>query len=461
MENKYLKVKNMKIIIIGSGKVGRTIVKHISKEGHDLCIIDSNPKIVDELVNRFDILGVTGNGASLEIQKKAEVDKSDLVIACTSSDEVNILACLIAKKIGTKNTIARIRNRDYFSQVQMMKKDLGLSMIINPELEAANEIVRMLDFPQALKIDNFSRGRLNLVEIFVGEDSPLVGQNLQEIRQKYKVQVLVCAVQRADEALIPHGGFVVSSHDKLHITGTRTELINFLSQLGIIKAKINSVILIGGGKISNYLGEKLIHSKYKLKIVEANESRCLELSEQFPKATVICGDGTDQDILKEEGIEHVDACISLTGIDEENIITAMYANKLGVKKVISKVNRDSFVGMLESTGVASVVSPKNIAANRVVRYVRALKNSSGSNAVSLYKVANDQVEAVEFVVNNESSATEIPLKDLNLKSGILIAAIIHNNETKIPGANDVIKDGDSVIVITNKHQLNSLDDILA
>lgn len=451
----------MKIVLIGTGKVGKTIIKHISKEGHDLCIIDKNPKIVNELVNKFDIIGLSGNGASLEVQKKAEIDKADLVIACTSSDETNILACLVAKKIGAKNTIARIRNREYFSQVQMMKKDLGLSMIINPELEAANEIVRMLDFPQALKIDNFSRGRINLVEIYVSDDSPLVGETLYAIRQKYGVQVLVCAAQRGEEVLIPRGDFVVEGKDILHITGTRSELIAFLDQLGLIKSKISSVLLIGGGKISNYLGERLIGSKYKLKIVEKDEKRCLELSEQFPKAVVICGDGTDQDLLKEEGIEYVNACISLTGIDEENIITAMYASKQGVKKVISKVNRDSFVGMLESTGVASVVSPKNIAANRVVRYVRAISGSTGSNAVTLYKIANNQVEALEFVVASDSKCLNIPLKDLKLKKGILIAAIIHNNETKIPGAMDLFQENDSVIVITNYHQLETLDDILA
>lgn len=451
----------MKIVLIGTGKVGKTIIKHISKEGHDLCIIDKNPKLVNELVNKFDIIGLSGNGASLEIQKKAEIDKADLVIACTSSDEVNILACLVAKKIGAKNTIARIRNREYFSQVQMMKKDLGLSMIINPELEAANEIVRMLDFPQALKIDNFSRGRINLVEIYVSDDSPLVGETLYAIRQKYGVQVLVCAAQRGENVLIPRGDFVVEGKDILHITGTRSELIAFLDQLGLIKSKISSILLIGGGKISNYLGERLIGSKYKLKIVEKDEKRCLELSEQFPKAVVICGDGTDQDLLKEEGIEHVNACISLTGIDEENIITAMYANKQGVKKVISKVNRDSFIGMLESTGVASVVSPKNIAANRVVRYVRAISGSTGSNAVTLYKIANNQVEALEFVVASDSKCLNIPLKDLKLKKGILIAAIIHNNETKIPGAMDLFQENDSVIVITNYHQLKTLDDILA
>ena len=271
----------------------------------------------------------------------------------------------------------------------------------------------------------------------------------------------MCAAQRGEEVLIPRGDFVVEGKDILHITGTRSELIAFLDQLGLIKSKISSVLLIGGGKISNYLGERLIGSKYKLKIVEKDEKRCLELSEQFPKAVIICGDGTDQDLLKEEGIEYVNACISLTGIDEENIITAMYASKQGVKKVISKVNRDSFVGMLESTGVASVVSPKNIAANRVVRYVRALSGSTGSNAVTLYKIANNQVEALEFVVSSDSKCLNIPLKDLKLKKGILIAAIIHNNETKIPGAMDFFQENDSVIVITNDHQLKTLDDILA
>ena len=451
----------MKIVIIGSGKVGRAIVEHISKEGHDLCVIDKNTKVVEELINSFDISGVLGNGASYEIQKKAEVDKADIVITTTSSDEVNILACLVAKKLGAKNTIARIRNHEYYQQVNFMKKDLGLSMIINPEQEAANEIVRMLDFPQALKIDTFSKGRISLIELFIGKDSPLVGDTLQVIRQKYPYQVLVCAVQRGENVFIPKGDFIIEANDKIHITAPRDEIVKFLSKLGYIDKKLSSVMVVGGGKISNYLVQKLVKNKYRVKVIEVDEKRCYELGELFPDATIICGDGADQDLLVDEGIESTDALVSLTGMDEENIIISMYASNIKVPKVISKVNRDGFAGMLQSTGIASVVSAKNIAAVRVVRYVRALSNSRGSNVVTLYKLVNNQVEALEFAVNSKALCIDKTLKELKLKKGILIAAIIRNNEVIIPDANSCIKLNDSVIVVTNNPYLDNLNDILA
>lgn len=450
----------MKIIIIGTGKVGKAILEHISKEGHDLCIIDSNPKIIDDLVNRYDISGVSGNGASYEIQKKAEVNKADIVITCTSSDEVNILACMVAKKIGAKNTIARIRNRDYYEQVNFMKKDLGLSMIINPEQEAANEIVRILDFPQALKIDTFAKGKIDLMEIYVNDDSPLVGLSLQDIRKIYQVQVLVCAIQRENEVFIPHGSSVILGKDKINITGNRNEILKFLNKIGIIKARIDSVIIIGGGKIGYYLCQKLIKNHYKLKVIENSEARCLELSELFPEADIICADGTDQEVLFDEGINHTGALISLTGIDEENIITSMYANNIKVPKIISKVNRDSFASMFETTGMASIITPKNIAAIRVVSYVRALNNSRGSNVVTLYKLVNNEVEALEFNVNSHCQYLDIPLKDVKFKKGILFAAIIRNNETIIPGANDCLKINDSVIVVSTNKFLDDLNDLL-
>lgn len=450
----------MKIIIIGTGKVGKAILEHISKEGHDLCIIDSNPKIIDDLVNRYDISGVSGNGASYEIQRKAEVNKADIVITCTSSDEVNILACMVAKKIGAKNTIARIRNRDYYEQINFMKKDLGLSMVINPEQEAANEIVRILDFPQALKIDTFAKGKIDLMELYVSEDSPLVGLSLQNIRKLYQVQVLVCAIQREKEVFIPSGDSVILGKDKINITGNRNEILKFLNKLGIIKTRIDSVTVIGGGKISYYLSEKILKNHYSLKIIERDEKRCLELSELFPNADVICADGTDQEVLLDEGINHTDALISLTGIDEENIITSMYANNIKVPKIISKINRDNFASMFETTGMASIITPKNIAAIRVVSYVRALNNSRGSNVVTLYKLVNNEVEALEFTVNSHCRYLETPLKDVNFKKGILFAAIIRNNETIIPGANDYLKVNDSVIVITTNKFLDDLNDLL-
>lgn len=450
----------MRIVIIGLGKIGISILERISKEGHDLCVIDSAANVVNELVDTYDVLGVSGNGANYDIQMKANVDKADLVVTCTSTDEVNLLACLVAKKIGARHTIARIRNHNYYNQLNMMREELGLSMIINPEQEAANEIVRILDFPQANKIDTFAKGKIDLMEILINDNNLLVGMTLQQIRQKYQFQVLVCAVQRGEDVFIPGGDFRIEAKDKIHVTAPRAEIIKFLGHLGMINSKIKSVMIVGGSKIAFYLANTLLDSGYKVILIDNNKERCEELSLLLPGVTVICGDGTDQELLLEEGISQVDAFISLTGMDEENIITSMFANSIKVPKVICKINRQNFVPMAESTGVASIVSPKIIAGNRVVSYIRALGASHGSGVVTLYKLVNNEVEAMEFNVKSAGRFEDIPIKDLNMKKGILICSIIRGDKSFIPSANDYIKEGDSVIVVTNRHMIEKLDDIL-
>ena len=450
----------MRIIIVGLGKIGVSILEHISKEGHDLCIIDSDSSIVSGLVDTYDISGVTGNGASYDILMKAECAKADLVITCTSTDEVNLLACLVAKKIGAKHTIARIRNHDYYKQINMMKEDLGLSMVINPEQEAANEIGRILDFPQANKIDTFAKGKIDLMEILISDDNLLCGMTLQQIRQKYQFQVLVCAVQRGEDVFIPGGDFRIEAKDKIHVTAPRDEIIKLLDKLGMIKTKIKSVMIVGGSKIAFYLASNLLDSGYRVIIVDNDKKRCDELGLLLPGIDIICGDGTDQDLLIDEGINEVDAFIALTGMDEENIITSMFANGIKVPKVICKINRTSLVSMAESTGVASIVSPKSIAGNRVVSYIRALGASHGSGVVTLYKLVNNEVEAMEFNVNSVGKFEDIPIKDLNMKKGILICSIIRGDRSFIPSANDYIKEGDSIIIVTNRHIIEKLDDIL-
>ena len=293
----------MRIVIIGLGKIGISILERISKEGHDLCIIDNDANVVNNLVDTYDVLGVSGNGANYDIQMKANVDKADLVVTCTSTDEVNLLACLVAKKIGARHTIARIRNHDYYNQLNMMKEELGLSMIINPEQEAANEIVRILDFPQANKIDTFAKGKIDLMEILINDNNLLVGMTLQQIRQKYQFQVLVCAVQRGEDVFIPGGDFRIEAKDKIHVTAPRAEIIKFLGHLGMINSKIKSVMIVGGSKIAFYLANTLLDSGYKVILIDNNKERCEELSLLLPGVTVICGDGTDQELLLEEGTD--------------------------------------------------------------------------------------------------------------------------------------------------------------
>ena len=351
----------MRIIVIGDGKVGRTIVEHICQEGHEVIVIDSDPLAIEEVIENFDVMGIVGNGASYEILSSANDSKADIVIAATSSDETNILACLIGKKIGAKSTIARVRNFEYSKQTDIFEKDLGINMIINPENEAAREILKIINFPQALRIDSFANGKVDLIELIIPEDSILVGKSLIELYRQFQIKVLVCAVQRNDNVIIPAGNFVFEAKDKIHITAnSQNTLRQFLSNCGLLETKIKDVLIIGGSKVGIYLANELLNNKFSVKIIEKDYNKCLELSQLLPKATIICGDGSDQKVLDEEGINHFDSVIALTGIDEENMVISMYAYKQEVKKVVAKVNKTSLVGLLESIALASIISPKDI-----------------------------------------------------------------------------------------------------
>lgn len=450
----------MRIVVIGDGKVGRTITEHTCKEGHQVVVIDNNPKVIEELVNLYDVGGICGNGVCIDILQSARVDKADLVVAATSQDEINMLACLIAKKLGAKATIARVRSYEYNSQIDAMKSSLGIQMTINPELEAANEIMNIINFPEANRVDTFANGNVDLVELFIPENSPLIGQSLASISSKYQVKILVCAVQRNEEVFIPTGNFIIQAKDKIHITANRLVVKEFLNKLGLIETKMKDILIIGGGKITAYLADQLVKGKYNVKVIEKDYNRCLMLSELLPGASIVHGDGSDQLLLEEEGIDSCDAIVCLTGLDEENIIISLYAQKKNVTKIITKVNKESFAGLVETIGVASVISPKNITASRVLSYVRATSNIHGSNIVKLYKLVNNRVEAIEFVANKNSKVTNTCLKDLKLKKDVLIASIIRNSEVIIPSGMTKIASGDSVIVVTTSQILDDLDDIL-
>ena len=324
----------MRIVVIGDGKVGKTIVEHAAKENHEIVVIDKNSKVVEQLIDKYDVMGICGNGASYEIQKSARIDKADLVIASTDSDEVNILSCIVAKELGAKSTVARVRSYDYNSQIHIMSRDLGISMIINPELETAKEIQNIINFPEAIRVDTFGKGKVDLIELYLPDNTPLDGITLSDIHSKYQLQILVCAVQRGEEVYIPSGNFVLKSKDKIHITGTRNEIKKFVQKLGLIEEKIKDVLIIGGGKISLYLAEGLLKSKYNVKVIEKDYDRCLLLTDLLPDATIIHGDGTDQDVLNAEGINNIDAVVSLTDLDEENIIISMFSNKQNAHKII-------------------------------------------------------------------------------------------------------------------------------
>ena len=450
----------MKIVVIGDGKVGQAIVEHTCQEGHEVVIIDKNPNVVEELVNQYDVMGICGNGVSYEIQKNADIDNADLVVAATSSDETNVLSCMIAKKLGAKSTIARVRSYEYNKQINKMKRDFGITMTINPEKEAALEIMKIINFPAAIRVDTFAKGNVDLVELYIPENSPLIGQTLASIHQKYQVKVLVCAVQRNEEVFIPTGSFTFQAKDKVHITASRSSVRQFLNKLGLIESKIKNVMIIGGGKIAVYLGEALLKSKYSVKIIEKDYDRCLELSQILPNATIIHGNGSDQRILNEEGIYDTDAIVTLTGIDEENIIISMYAYKQNVHKIITKINKTSLIGLVESLSMVSTISPKEITSSQIVSYIRATNNSRGNNVITLYKLVNNQVEALEFKANEKSKALNISLKNLKLKKNLLIAGIIRDGEVIIPSGDSYIQTNDSVIVVTTNQYLDELDDIL-
>lgn len=450
----------MKIVVIGDGKVGRSIIEHVSKEGHEIIVIDKNPNVVEQLVNAYDVMGVVGNGASYEIQKSARVEKADLLIATTPSDEINILSCIVSKMLGVKATVARVRSYDYSNQTNLMVKNLGINMIINPEMMTADEIMNVINFPEAISIESFAKGNVEMIEIYVSEKSPLVGAKLASFYDKFQVQILVCAIQRGEEVVIPDGNFVIMPKDKIHLTATKANLKLFLQKIGLAETKIKDALIIGGGKISLYLAEKLLKNKFKVKIIEKDLQRCIELNELLPSATIIHGDGSDQELLMEEGINAYNAVIPLTNSDEENIIISLFASKQKAKKIITKINRHSFIGLIETIGMSSVVSPKELTAQQIVSYIRAKSNSRGSNIRTLYKIVNNQIEALEFVAKKTSKVVNKPLKDLKLKKNILIAAIIREDEVIIPKGIDAIQENDSVIVITKDHLLDELNDIL-
>lgn len=451
----------MRIIIAGDGKVGNTLASQLSRENHDVVVIDKSQRVIDDTVNTLDVMGVCGNCASYSVQQEADVAHADLVIATTESDELNMLCCLVAKKAGAKHTIARVRNPEYSDQLLFMREELGLSMFINPEYSAARELFQMLRFPSAMKIETFSNRRVELVEIKLHEDSPLAGVVLHELNRRFNVRVLVCAVRRGDDVLIPTGNFVLQEGDKISLSASPSEIERLFRSLKLLRREARSVMIVGGGHIAHYLARMLIDIGVSVRIVERNQARCEQLSELLPKAMIIHGDGTEQELLLEEGIASVDAFVSLTGYDEENIILSMYASSRGVGKVITKVNRAPLASLVEGVGLESIISPKDLSVNSILRYVRAMQNSQGSNVETLYKIVGGRVEALEFRADVTAPLLGIPLKELQLRPNLLIASIARDKRTILPGGDDVILANDRVIVVTTNEQLRDLKDILA
>lgn len=450
----------MKIVIIGLGTIGKTILKNLSHQGHNIMIIDEDKAKIESLIEKYDVSGVVGNGACLDIQKEAGVKDAKLVIALTGSDELNVFACLVAKKMGVKNTIARVRNPDYRKQIMEMKDELGISMIVNPERDTASEIFNLINLPQIAQIEHFAGGKVLLVEILAEKSCALIGESLISIGKKLKTKVLICAVQRGKEIIIPTGNFVIEENDRIHLTSDAKSLRDFLAEINLIKSPLKNIMIVGGGKTGYYLADTLSSKKYKVKLIESDRATADELAEDLPRVTVIHGNGTRHDLLAEEGIDAMDAFVALTNIDEENMVVSMFANKMNVKKTITQIKSDELGGILGELGIRNHVSPKDIVADRIISYIRAMANSRGSNVLTLYRIVNDQVEALEFYARKQERIYDKPLKDLKIKENCLVACIIRENEVIIPGGNDCIKLGDNVIVVTTHKNFDDLTDIL-
>lgn len=450
----------MQIIIVGCGNVGSTLAEQLSKEGHNITVVDKVAEKVERVANECDVMGIVGNGGSFNVQNEAGVADADLLIAVTASDELNLLCCLIAKKAGDCHTIARVRNPIYNKEITYIREELGLSMIINPEHAAALEISRLFKFPSAIKVDTFAKGRVELMKCKVPENSPICNQSLIDISNHLHGSVLVCAVERGDEVFIPDGRFVVKANDIISIVASPKHAIRFFKKIGMETNRIRSVMVVGGGETSFYLTQMLLSMGMEVTIIEKDKERCKELSELLPKALIIHGDGTERNLLQEEGLEQMQAFVSWTSMDEENVMLSLFARHVTKAKVVTKIHRIAYDEIISKMDLGSVLYPKNITAEYIIRYVRAMQNSIGSNVETLYQLIEDKVEALEFYVDRQSPVIGIPLKDLELKPNLLICCINRRGNIITPGGQDTIEAGDTVVVVTTNTGFQDLKDIL-
>lgn len=451
----------MNILVIGCGKIGSTIIASLVSEGHDVIVLDNNPQVIENITNVYDVIGVCGNGADSDVLSEAGANKSDLVIAATDSDELNMLSCFLAKRMGAKYTVARIRNPEYNDKsLGFMRQQLDISLAINPERVAAHELYNILKFPSAAKIETFSGRNFEMIELRLKDDSVLDGMRLIDMRNKFKAKFLICAVQRGDEAYIPDGNFILKSRDKICLTAVPSEMTKLLRDMGILQKKARNIMILGGSRTGYYLAKKLSNAGISVKLIERDAKLCEELCEALPKATVINGDGAEQELLLEEGLHSLDAFVALTGIDEENILLSSFASSHNIPKVIAKVNRDELIPLAEHWGLDTFVSPKKLISDIIVRYARALEDSADSSVEALYKLMDDKVEALEFIVKPDFKKLNVSFKELKTKSNTLVAGIIRDRKIIIPTGEDMLLAGDKVIVLAANQRIGKLSDIL-
>ncbi len=450
----------MKIIIVGCGKVGSTLVEQLNGENHDIVVIDVKEEKVKSITDELDAMGVVGNGVNHETLQQAGIKRADLLIAVTGSDEQNLLCCVIAKKTGNCKTIARVRNPIYSTETAFLREELGLAMIINPEQTASAEIARLFQFPTAVKIDTFSKGRIELLHFRVTSECLLNNYELIHIRTTLKCDVLVCMVRRGEEVLIPRGDFIFREDDVVAIVSTPAKASDFFKKIGISTGKIRTAMLVGGGTMAYYLARRLLDVGIETKIVDQDPVRCEHLNELLPKAKIICGDGTDEKVLRQEGLETVDGFAALTGLDEENILLSLMAKKYSPAKIVTKINRVNFNSVLGDIRLDSTVFPRLLTADVIIKYARSMNESLNSNVENLYKLEEGRAEALEFYIKEPSAVTGVPLVRMKLKKNLLLCSITRGSRIIIPGGQDELEVGDSVVVVTTHTRLNDIKDIL-
>ena len=450
----------MHIIIVGCGKVGQTLAVQLNNDGNNITVIDLNAAKVNEVISRHDIMGVVGNGATHLIQQEAGIEKADLLIAVTGSDELNLLCCLIAKKEGNCQTIARVRNPQYSSEARFLKDELGLAMIINPEFASAAEIARILRFPSAIKIDTFAKGRVELIKFRLPEGSPIVNMAVKEVITRLKCDVLVCTIERDGEAYIANGDFVFREKDVISVVASPRKANDFFNKIKYKMRSVRDVMIVGGGEITHYLADILLRSDIAVKVIEKDLRTCEEMCTSLPDVTVINGDAVEQQLLLEEGLENAGGFVALTNLDEENILLSLFAKNKSKGKLITKINRIDFDDVVNQLDLDTIIYPKHLTAESIVRYVRAMKNTIGSNVETLYSVIKDKVEAAEFIVREKSPIVGIPLSELKFKDNVLVAAILRDRKVIIPRGHDVFMPGDAVVIVSEIMALHDITDVL-
>lgn len=449
----------MNIVVAGAGKVGEVLCRELVFENHEVTLIELRERRLDNMIGMYDISGILGSGALEASQREAGVPQCDIFIAVMPNDETNLIAAITAKKIGARYVIARVRSPEYSKQMAFLRESLGISIMINPELEAARDVMRGMRFPEALSVEHFAHGLVNIVEYVLPEDSDLAGLQLREVGRKHG-DVLICMIIRDEEIIIPRGSTKLEVGDRLYVTGQDPEILRFTSWGNGKNQRIKSALVIGGGRITRYLLPKLAEFGIRCKVIEVDEDIAEQLAADFPKVEVINSDGTNQAILHEENVENYDAVIAVTGVDEENILINIYAAHVGVKKTVTKVNRTDLLNVLKNAGLKSILTPYRIISNQIVRLVRSMANSEGSNIEAFYSLADGRAELLQFRVAEGNQVSDIPLADLNMKSGLLVACIVRGDEVIYPRGDTSIQLGDEIVIVTTHPRFDDVNDIL-